>query len=182
MEQSLLGRRQCCAGGSSATPAAPLSSPRTPPAGSPLNVGDTVPMGAGAFATVSEVKPYRHLVAQETFVLRPLPGNKTRLITRYRGMGFLSPAALASLALGACRNAVGPASPGRTSAATQASCGVAALVAAGLGNRAIAERLFLSPRTVEKHVEHVMDKLALGSRAEIAAWYARRASTNGSGR
>jgi hypothetical protein len=58
----------------------------------PLAVGDTVPMGAGAFATVSEVKPYRYLVAQETFVLRPLPGNKTRLITRYRGMGFVSPA------------------------------------------------------------------------------------------
>jgi len=59
----------------------------------PLNVGDTVPMGAGAFATVSEVKPYEYLVAQETFVLRPLPGDRTRLITRYRGMGFLSPAA-----------------------------------------------------------------------------------------
>ena len=59
---------------------------------------------------------------------------------------------------------------------------VAALVADGLGNRAIAERLFLSPRTVEKHVEHVMDKLALGSRAEIAAWHARRASANGPGR
>lgn len=59
---------------------------------------------------------------------------------------------------------------------------VAALVAAGLGNRAIAERLFLSPRTVEKHVEHVMDKLALSSRAEIAAWHARHAPANGSGR
>jgi len=59
----------------------------------PLTVGDTVLMGAGAFAAVSEVEPYRHLVAQETFVLRPLPGSKTRLITRYRGTGFLSPAA-----------------------------------------------------------------------------------------
>jgi non-specific serine/threonine protein kinase len=59
---------------------------------------------------------------------------------------------------------------------------VAALVADGLGNRAIAERLFLSPRTVEKHIEHMMDKLALGSRAEIAAWHARRAPTNDSRR
>lgn len=61
----------------------------------PLKVGDSVPMGAGAFAPVSEVEPNRHLVAQETFVLRPLPGNMTRLITRYRGMGYLSPAARA---------------------------------------------------------------------------------------
>jgi hypothetical protein len=59
----------------------------------PLQVGGTVLMGAGAFAPVSEVEPYRHLVAQETYVLRPLPGNRTRLIARYRGAGFVSPAA-----------------------------------------------------------------------------------------
>ena len=52
---------------------------------------------------------------------------------------------------------------------------VVAPVAAGFTNRAIAEKLFLSPRTVEKHVEHVMDKLGVGSRAEIAAWHARQA-------
>ncbi|HEY3035376.1 MAG TPA: hypothetical protein VGJ54_12080 [Streptosporangiaceae bacterium] len=59
----------------------------------PLQAGDTVPMGAGVFVPVSEVEPYRHLVVQETYVLRPLPGNKTRLIARYRGAGFVSPAA-----------------------------------------------------------------------------------------
>jgi non-specific serine/threonine protein kinase len=50
---------------------------------------------------------------------------------------------------------------------------VAALVAEGCGNREIGERLFLSPRTVEKHVEHVMNKLGVDSRAAIAAWHAR---------
>jgi hypothetical protein len=49
------------------------------------------------FAPVAEVEPYQHLIAQETFVLRPLPGGKTRLITRCRGMGFVSPAARAIL-------------------------------------------------------------------------------------
>ena len=68
------------------------SATRVHPELPPLNVGDTVPMGAGVFAPVSEAEPCRHLVAQETFVLRPLPGGKTRLITRYRGMGFVSPA------------------------------------------------------------------------------------------
>lgn len=58
----------------------------------PLKAGGTVPMGGGVFAPVSEVKPYRHLVAQETYMLRPLPGGKTRFIARYRGMGYLSPA------------------------------------------------------------------------------------------
>jgi hypothetical protein len=69
------------------------SATRIHPELTPLQVGATVPMGAGAFATVSEVKPYEYLLAQETFVLRRLPGERTRLITRYRGMGFLSPAA-----------------------------------------------------------------------------------------
>ncbi len=59
----------------------------------PLRVGGTVPMGAGAFAPVSEVEPYRHLVAQEAYVLRGLAGNRTRLIVRYRGTGFVAPAA-----------------------------------------------------------------------------------------
>lgn len=51
---------------------------------------------------------------------------------------------------------------------------IARLVGEGLGNREIGERLFLSARTVEKHVEHVMNKLGVDSRAEIAAWQARR--------
>jgi serine/threonine-protein kinase PknK len=50
---------------------------------------------------------------------------------------------------------------------------VATLVAEGCGNREIGERLFLSPRTVETHIQHLMDKLAVGSRAEIAAWHTR---------
>ena len=43
----------------------------------------------------------------------------------------------------------------------------------GRGNRDIAQRLFLSPRTVETHVKHLVHELGVGSRAEIAAWYAR---------
>ena len=58
----------------------------------PLSVGDTVPMGAGVVVPVSEVSPCRHLVAQEAYVLRRLPGDKTRLIARYRGTGYLAPA------------------------------------------------------------------------------------------
>jgi DNA-binding CsgD family transcriptional regulator len=48
---------------------------------------------------------------------------------------------------------------------------VAQLVAAGLTNRQIAERLVLAPKTVSAHVEHMLEKLHAGRRAEIAAWY-----------
>lgn len=57
-----------------------------------LAVGDHVPYGAGVQAPVSELEPNRHLVAGEAFVLRPLPGNRTRFLIRYRGMGYLAPA------------------------------------------------------------------------------------------
>lgn len=57
-----------------------------------LEVGDLVPYGGGVNATVVEMEPNRHLVAGESFVLRPLPGNRTRFIVRYRGTGYLSEA------------------------------------------------------------------------------------------
>jgi DNA-binding CsgD family transcriptional regulator len=47
---------------------------------------------------------------------------------------------------------------------------VAALVARGLSNREIARTLFLSERTAENHVQHILTKLGFGSRAQIAAW------------
>ncbi|MBV9095325.1 MAG: LuxR family transcriptional regulator [Streptosporangiaceae bacterium] len=52
---------------------------------------------------------------------------------------------------------------------------VAALIAQGLSNRDIAARLVISARTAETHVEHIMVKLGLTARAQIAAWTAAEA-------
>ena len=56
---------------------------------------------------------------------------------------------------------------------------VAALVARGLTDREIADRLVISPRTAESHVEQILTRLGFRSRAEIAAWTAERAVTGG---
>lgn len=47
---------------------------------------------------------------------------------------------------------------------------VATLLAQGHTNAIIAETLVLSERTIEKHVENMMNKLGFNSRVQIAAW------------
>lgn len=50
---------------------------------------------------------------------------------------------------------------------------VAGLVAEGLTNAAIAGNLVIAPRTVESHIDHIKQKLGLGSRSEIIVWVLR---------
>ncbi|MDH6287251.1 protein kinase domain-containing protein [Rhodococcus opacus] len=51
---------------------------------------------------------------------------------------------------------------------------VADLIAEGLTNQAIADRLVISPRTAQGHVEHILAKLGFTSRAQVAAWVVER--------
>jgi DNA-binding NarL/FixJ family response regulator len=53
---------------------------------------------------------------------------------------------------------------------TEREAEIAALIARGLSNRSIAEKLVLSARTVETHVANAMGKLGFSSRAQLAAW------------
>ena len=50
---------------------------------------------------------------------------------------------------------------------------VAALIAEGLTNSQLAERLFISPKTAAVHVSNILMKLGLSGRAEVAAWAVR---------
>jgi DNA-binding CsgD family transcriptional regulator len=60
-------------------------------------------------------------------------------------------------------------------ALTPTERGIAHLVAAGLSNPDIATELFLSRRTVQSHVSHILTKLHVQSRAEIAQRVAEHA-------
>jgi pimeloyl-ACP methyl ester carboxylesterase/DNA-binding CsgD family transcriptional regulator len=57
---------------------------------------------------------------------------------------------------------------------TEAELDVVRLIVSGLTNRQIATRLYLSPRTIQTHVSHVMRKLDVARRSEIAAEASRR--------
>jgi DNA-binding NarL/FixJ family response regulator len=51
---------------------------------------------------------------------------------------------------------------------------IATLIADGLSNRDIGERLVISRRTVDGHVERMLRKLAFTSRSQVASWVAGR--------
>jgi DNA-binding CsgD family transcriptional regulator len=51
---------------------------------------------------------------------------------------------------------------------------IAGLMAHGLSNHDIAERLVITEGTVEVHVKHILSKLGLRSRSQVAPWFARQ--------
>jgi non-specific serine/threonine protein kinase len=59
---------------------------------------------------------------------------------------------------------------------TERELEVVHLIAGGLSNKQIAAELTVEPSTVETHVHHILSKLGLTSRVEIATWWVRRAA------
>jgi predicted ATPase/DNA-binding CsgD family transcriptional regulator len=90
------------------------------------------------------------LAAQDADELPPPPG------TADRAPAFPSPAPPV------------PAPP--LPALTSRELEIAALVGEGLSNRQIAERLVISKRTVDAHIEHIYGKLGVSSRVQLASW------------
>ena len=83
--------------------------------------------------------------------------------------------------------AAGPAQPARASepmrsaapvALSRREREVAQLLARGMSNREIAGQLYLSERTIDNHVHHILDKLGFDSRVQVATWLARNEHLN----
>ncbi|MFI5621914.1 ATP-binding protein [Nocardioides sp. NPDC051685] len=78
-----------------------------------------------------------------------------------------------SFALGEAKETPRPAAtagPAQPSPLTRRETEVASLVTEGLTNQEIADRLVISIRTAEAHVENILRKLGVSSRHAIAAW------------
>jgi DNA-binding CsgD family transcriptional regulator len=59
---------------------------------------------------------------------------------------------------------------GRTDALSRREVEVLRLVAVGLTTREIAEKLFISPKTADHHIQHVYTKIGVSNRAAAALW------------
>lgn len=74
-------------------------------------------------------------------------------------------------ALSQASEAAPPQSPDR-SGLTRRELEIATMVAAGMTNRQISQKLFIAERTAEGHVERIRNKLGFRSRTQVAAWAA----------
>jgi ATP/maltotriose-dependent transcriptional regulator MalT len=92
--------------------------------------------------------------------------------TELEALGALRDADAAA-ALMRSLGAKGRAGPRATGLLSRRETDVLRLLADGLSNREIGERLFISPKTAEHHVSRIYSKLGLSTRAEAAAYATR---------
>ena len=69
-------------------------------------------------------------------------------------------------------------SPGGQTSLSRRELEVAELVRQGLTNREVAKALFVSERTAENHVQHILTKLGLANRTQVAAWVSAKGTTH----
>lgn len=98
-------------------------------------------------------------------------GEATRLATEARRRAGDAGATLLVKLAGSVR--LDPSADTASGPLTAREFEVAQLIAEGATNREIAERLVIAPKTASTHVEHILAKLGVSRRAEIAAWVSR---------
>jgi two-component system, NarL family, nitrate/nitrite response regulator NarL len=137
------------------------------------------PGGAAGLAAVVAA-PVLALAADEAQAAEALRGGALGVVSR-----GVAPAALAAAVLAAASDLAvldpdlaggfvrPPEAPGRTAPLTPREREVLGLVAEGLANKAIAARLGISEHTAKFHVNAILAKLGVGSRAEAIVRAAR---------
>jgi len=117
-------------------------------------------MGASGFAVEADCELAHVLARRDADAARAL-ATRTRAEAARLGMAPWARRAAALLS-----------TIGLPEALSRRELGVARLVTEGKTNRAIAEELFMSERTAQTHVQHILTKLGLSNRTQIAAWMA----------
>jgi DNA-binding CsgD family transcriptional regulator len=126
-------------------------------------------IGAAPFLALAQLDHAAALLARDR------AGDRDRAARLVERAGFtagrlgMAPAAARATELA---TALGAVSASGVQPLTAREYEIAGLVAQGLANRVIAERLVLSERTVETHVRNILTKLQLTNRTQVAAYVA----------
>ena len=127
------------------------------------------------------------LVAQATYHLARVLARRTRPGDRDEAAALATAAATLAGRLGMrplqrrAEDLAGSLAGHRPAGLTRREQEVAGLVAQGLSNRQVAAASHISERTVESHVQHILDKLGFTNRTQIAAWMAAEGKKLGTG-
>ncbi|WP_342661645.1 Serine/threonine-protein kinase PknD (plasmid) [Rhodococcus ruber] len=136
-----------------------------------MGAADGVARSIGSAAVIhANLTVYQHNCEQQA--RRKLGGNAFAVAYR-RGQGLGLEAAIA-YALHEQPTGTSARATGMSMALTKRERQVATLIAEGLTNREIADRLVISPRTAQGHVEHILSKLGFTSRTQVATWVAEQ--------
>jgi len=140
-----------------------------------LGAAEGLAQSVGSTAVIhSSLSVYHRECSQNA---RKKLSDKAFAAARHKGQGLGFDAAIAF----ALREQPPSISTGMSTRLTEREGQVADLIADGLTNHAIANRLVISPRTAQGHVEHILAKLGFTSRAQVAAWVVEQAVSGGPG-
>lgn len=114
---------------------------------------------ADAFAALSQPRPHRAALT---------PADAASALSAEARGGRLDPDAVAAVLVEAGERGGRRPADLRPAGLTDREVEVLGLMAQGCSNAAIAERLFISPRTAEHHVQHVYTKIGASTRAAAA--------------
>jgi LuxR family maltose regulon positive regulatory protein len=117
----------------------------------------------GAAGAMLLARPVAPMLAAQDWRGLLADADRDELATWLRRLGDRAPAVTATADGEGASGGVGPLS-GR-------EIEVLERIAAGDSNKVIARAFDLSPHTVKRHVANILDKLALNSRGQAAAWY-----------
>lgn len=127
-------------------------------AGSAIPVAARVLAAADAFQAMTQERPHRPALTHEQAATELEEGVRS---------GRLDGNAVAAV-LEASGHRAGRVAPQRPAGLSEREVEVLRLLARGLSNRGIADRLFISRRTAESHVQHIYTKIGLSTRAGAA--------------
>ena len=133
---------------------------------------------AGTRVYAEWFRPYRIVAELEVGIVRSRTRTRNFVFDREQGdfsdrdvavLGLIAPHLAHIHETTQLRHAADLADPGNAERLTTREAEIIELVAAGLTNAAIAERLWISPGTVKKHLDNVYEKLGVANRTAAVA-------------